>query len=95
MKKNKDLDLLNANLDEDSSEDDDYVPDAKANKECEKELLKQNGPSKDDPEKELTGIDLIKLKKRQKETDDLWDLMNIEEDPIYKKKLEGQKQRKV
>ena len=67
MKEKKDkkgLDLLNDNLEDDSSEDDDYVPDAKAHNNAEKELLKQNGPAKHQDVKDLSGIDLLKQKKR-------------------------------
>lgn len=63
MKGKKDknrIDILNDNLDDESSEDDDYVPDAKANSLAEKELLKQNGPSKNFLDKDLSGIDLLK-----------------------------------
>ena len=66
MKGKKDknrINILNDNLDDESSEDDDYVPDAKANSLAEKELLKQNGPAKNFTE-DLSGIDLLKQKKR-------------------------------
>ena len=88
-KDGKPFDFLTANLDElESGEDDDYVPDAKAIKESEKELEKQNGTkSKLEDDKELTGLQLLKEKKRQKETDDLFDLMNEEDDFYQKRKL--------
>ena len=88
-KDGKPFDFLTANLDElESEEDDDYVPDAKAIKESEKELEKQNGTkSKLEDDKELTGIQLLKEQKRQKETDDLFDLMNEEDDFYQKRKL--------
>ena len=71
----------------DSSEDDDYVPDKKQNEKAEKELIKQNGGEYKNDDEAKTGIELLKQKKREKETDDLWDLMQ-EEDDIYKKKRE-------
>lgn len=65
-KQEKGFDFLNANLDElESSEDDDYVPDAKAIKESEKELEKQNGTTaKKEDDKPLSGVQLLKEKKR-------------------------------
>lgn len=76
---------------EDSEEDDDYVPDAKQAQETEKELAKQNGvalPSDKKKSEAEQKIEALKEKKRQKETDDLWDLMNMEEeDQFYKSKL--------
>lgn len=51
---------MNDNLDDESSEDDDYVPDAKANSLADKELLKQNGPAKHLDGEDLSGIDLLK-----------------------------------
>ena len=79
---------MNANLDDlDSSQDDDYVPDAKALKQSDKELIKQNGAAKDLlDDQPKSGIELLKQKKREKETDDLWDLMNCEDDFYASKK---------
>ena len=71
----------------DSSEDDDYVPNAKAIEKTEKEIGLQNGYVQDDNGPK-TGLDLIKQKRRERETDDLWEMMQMDEDPIYKKKLE-------
>ena len=78
--KKDNFDFLTANLDDlESSEDDDYVPDAKTIQNSEKELIKQNGVSKKGLEEDvdkLTGLDLIRHKKRERETDDLWAMMN-------------------
>ena len=75
----------------DSEADDDYVPDAKQQAETEKELAMQNGYVEDKKKKyseEDDQIQTLREKKRQKETDDLWDLMNMEEeDQMYKSKL--------
>lgn len=38
--KKAEFDLLNGNLDDESEEDDDYVPDQKADKKVEQELIK-------------------------------------------------------
>ena len=75
----------------DSEEDDDYVPDAKQARETEKELAKQNGtalPGEKKNAEQEDKVEALREKKRQKETDDLWDLMNMEEeDQFYKSKL--------
>lgn len=56
---------MDADFDDDSSEDDDYVPDKKAIVKTEKEIAKQNGtkPAVDE-DRALTGIEKIKLQKR-------------------------------
>ena len=76
---------------EGESEDEDYVPDAKQIKETDKELALQNGlPYDDRTEKQKKADELLqetREKKRQKETDDLWDLMNQEEDLAFTNKL--------
>lgn len=66
------------NNSESSSDDQDYVPSAKALKLADKET----GTVVD---KQLTGIDLVKEVKRIREVDDLFDLMN-QEDDFYAKK---------
>ena len=67
-------------LDSGSESDEDYVPpdEKKATAKTEEE---QCGRIVD--EDQLTGIDAIKSKKRNREIDDLFDLMNAE-DPIKK-----------
>ena len=77
---------MGADLDDDeSSEDEDYCPDAKVMKQTDKEINKQNGTEELKGPK--TGIDLLKEKKKDRDADDMWDLMNMEEDDFYKKKL--------
>jgi hypothetical protein len=67
---------------DDSSSDDEYVPTAKELRQAEETGPKvKSGLSSED---ELTGIALLKAKKRQREVDDLFDLMNEEDD--YTKK---------
>ena len=63
------------------------MPSAKAIEKTEHEIGKQNGFVKPDEDAPKTGLDLIKQKRREKETEDLWEMMQMEEDPIYKKKL--------
>ena len=77
-----------ANLDDlSSSEDEDYVPEAKILKKTDIEISKQNGVEDKSPPK--TGIDLLKERKKDREVDDMWDLM--QEDDTYKNKLKVQK----
>ena len=67
---------------DDSEDDGEYVPTLKE--------LKQagvsDGESKDIEEKVLTGIALLKDQKRQREVDDLFELMNQEDDFVSKTK---------
>ena len=79
--------LLDADFD-DSSDDDDYVPDQKALKKSEQELSKQNGTIASGSK---TGIELLKEKKLEKEVDEFWDLMNQEDDIYSKRKAKAAK----
>ena len=78
---------------ESEEEDDDYVPDKKVAEATEKEIAKQNngGIAPVVETKEMGGIQALREKKRQQETDDLWDLMNEEDDFDKKMKLKRQK----
>jgi hypothetical protein len=93
-KKNKDVLPLD-DEDLDSSEDDDYVPEAAKMKLADKELSKQNGTKIPDNDDLKTGIQILKEKRKQKETDDLWDLMNMEDDLTSKFKSKQQKIQEV
>ena len=80
---------MQAQLDEyDSEEDEDYVPPEEKNgkKDIESDHDKYD-------EDKLTGIEALKNKKRNREVDDLFDLMNAE-DPI-KKALEQRKRQNI
>ena len=79
----------------DSSEDDDYMPSAKAIEKTEQEIGKQNGFVAPEDNGPKTGLELIRQKRREKETEDLWELMQMDEDPAYKKKVESRKVQKV
>lgn len=60
--------------DYDSSDDEDYVP---------SEDIKES-EEKEESEPELTGIAALKERKRNREVDDIFELMN-QEDPFYTK----------
>ena len=79
---------MQAQLDEyDSEEDEDYVPPEEKNP---KKVESDNDKYDED---KLTGIEALKNKKRNREVDDLFDLMNAE-DP-FKKALEQRKRQNI
>eukprot|EP00347_Sterkiella_histriomuscorum_P012360 403368891 len=79
--------LLHAKFDSDE-EDDDYIPDE--DKEDKNNKNKNGKNDEYDSDKELTGVAGLKAQKRKKEIDDLWAMMN-EEDDYYKSKSKQQK----
>ena len=71
------------------------MPSAKAIEKTEQEIGKQNGFIAPEDNGPKTGLELIRQKRREKETEDLWELMQMDEDPAYKKKVESRKVQKV
>jgi len=59
-RKKQEFNLLNANFDDESSEDEDYVPDAKEEKECDKELGVDPIKNKYLDDEPKTGLDILK-----------------------------------
>ena len=71
--------------DSDSSDDEDYVPPEEKGNKAEEQQIKTVD------EEELTGIAALKNRKRNREIDDIFDLMNAE-DPIKKAMNERKRQ---
>ena len=73
-----------------SSDDQDYVPTAKELKQAEEPDTKKRREASSDDE-QLTGVALLKEKKRQRDVDDLFALMNEQDGGDYTCKSKRQK----